>query len=377
MKRIIAVILGVAVLGGGAAWLRYGGKSKSAQSPPPAAAQGAGAVPRGIPVKTGPVKVGKITEEITAVGSVLANEGVMIRPEIDGRIAGIHFQEGQPVGKGAKLVSLDASETEAQLAAVRSELSLNRSRLARAEELEKKNFISMQALDEARQNLNSSLAREAEIVARLAKSVILAPFDGVAGVRQVSPGAYVKAGQDIARLEGIGTVKVDFRVPEVYLGRVRAGQEVSLRVDAYPEEVFSGSIYAVEPAVEESSRTVLARARMPNLDAKLRPGMFARVGLVLGERDNTLLVPEQAIVPRGRENFVYRVVDGKAALTQVTTGYRIPGEVEIVAGLSPSDVVVTDGQLKLQDGTPVSPLGAPPPAAQGEPPKAAAPGKPG
>jgi len=377
MKRIIAVILGIAVLGGGAAWLRYGGKSKSAQSPPPAAAQAPGGVPRGIPVKTGPVKVGKITEEITAVGSVLANESVMIRPEIDGRIAGIHFQEGQPVGKGAKLVSLDASETEAQLAAVRSELSLNRSRLARAEELQKKNFISVQALDEAHQNLNSSLAREAEIVARLAKSVILAPFDGVAGVREVSPGAYVKAGQDIARLEGIGTVKVDFRVPEVYLGRIRAGQEVSLRVDAYPEDVFSGSIYAVEPAVEESSRTVLARARMPNLDAKLRPGMFARVGLVLGERDNTLLVPEQAIVPRGRENFVFRVVDGKASLTQVTTGYRIPGEVEIVAGLSPSDVVVTDGQMKLQDGTPVSPLGAPPPAAQSEPPKAAAPGKPG
>ncbi len=373
MKRILAVLLGVAVLGGGAAWFRYGGKGNSAQAPVPAAT-GPGSAPRGIPVKTGAVKVGKITEEVTAVGSVLASEAVMIRPEIDGRIAEIHFKEGQPVRKGAKLVSLDASEVEAQLAAVRSELALNRSRLERAEELQKKNFISMQALDEARQNLNSSLAREAEIAARLEKSVIRAPFEGVAGVRQVSPGAYVKAGQDIARLEGIGIVKLDFRVPEIYLGRVRPGQEVSMRVDAYPDEVFSGSIYAVEPAVEESSRTVLARARMPNLGVKLRPGMFARVGLVLGERANALMIPEQAIVPRGRENFVFRVVDGKAALTEVKTGHRAPGEVEIVAGLSASDVIVTEGQLKLQDGTPVTPLGGPPPAAQGNPAKPPAPG---
>ncbi len=373
MKRILAVLLGVAVLGGGAAWFRYGGKGNSAQAPAPAAT-GPGSAPRGIPVKTGPVKVGKITEEVTAVGSVLASEAVMIRPEIDGRIAEIHFEEGQPVRKGAKLISLDASEVEAQLAAVRSELALNRSRLERAEELQKKNFISMQALDEARQNLNSSLAREAEIAARLEKSLIRAPFEGVAGVRQVSPGAYVKAGQDIARLEGIGIVKLDFRVPEIYLGRVRPGQEVSMRVDAYPDEVFSGSIYAVEPAVEESSRTVLARARMPNLEVKLRPGMFARVGLVLGERANALMIPEQAIVPRGRENFVFRVVDGKAALTEVKTGHRAPGEVEIVGGLSASDVVVTEGQLKLQDGTPVTPLGGPPPAAQGDPGKPPAPG---
>lgn len=377
MKRMVAIVLGIALLAGGAAWFRYGGQGRPdpgvAQAPTPAP----GAGPAGVPVKTSAVKVATITEDVTAVGSVLANESVMIRPELDGRIAEIHFQEGQPVAKGAKLVSLDASEIEAQLAAVRSELSLNRSRMARAEELQKKNFISVQALDEARQNLNSSLAREAEIVARLAKSVVRAPFDGVAGVRQVSPGAYVKAGQDIARLEGIGTVKLDFRVPETYLGRIRDGQGVSVRVDAYPEQVFSGSIYAVEPAVEEASRTVLARARIPNPGIKLRPGMFARVSLVLGERENALIVPEQAIVPRGRESFVFRVVDGKAALTEVKTGHRVPGEVEILAGLTPSDIIVTDGQLRLQNGTPVKPQGATPPATAGEPPKAPVPEKAG
>lgn len=374
---MVAIVLGIALLAGGAAWFRYGGQGRPdpgvAQAPAPAP----GAGPAGVPVKTSAVRVARITEDVTAVGSVLANESVMIRPELDGRIAEIHFQEGRPVAKGAKLVSLDASEIEAQLAAVRSELSLNRSRMARAEELQKKNFISAQALDEARQNLNSSLAREAEIVARLAKSVVRAPFDGVAGVRQVSPGAYVKAGQDIARLEGIGTVKLDFRVPETYLARIRDGQEVSVRVDAYPEQVFSGSIYAVEPAVEEASRTVLARARIPNPGIKLRPGMFARVSLVLGERENALIVPEQAIVPRGRESFVFRVVDGKAALTEVKTGHRVPGEVEILAGLSASDVIVTDGQLRLQNGTPVKPQGVAPPATAGEPPKAPVPEKAG
>jgi membrane fusion protein, multidrug efflux system len=360
MKRILAIILGLAILAGAGYWFRHGGEQRLAQAPGGAGSAAPGGPPPGIPVKTDVVKVGTVVEEVSAVGSVLASEAVMIRPEFDGRIAVIHFDEGQPVSKGAKLVSIDSSEIEAQLAGAESELSLNRSRMQRAEELQKKSFISAQALDEARENLNRSLARSAEIKARLDKSAIRAPFDGVAGVRQVSPGAYVKAGQDIARLEGIGTVKLDFRIPEVYLGRVRIGQEVAMRVDAYPGEVFKGAIYAVEPAVDEGSRTVLVRAKVPNPAVKLRPGMFARVSLVLGQRDNALTIPEQAIVPRGQDSFVFRVVDGKAAMTRVQTGRRVPGVVEITDGLKAADTIVTEGQLKLQDGTPVMVMVAPP-----------------
>jgi len=349
MKRLVLLLIAVAVLvGGGLYWKR----STAPSAAPNVAGPGKGE-PRGLPVKAGTVRTGTITEEVSAVGTLLANESVMIRPERDGRIAQIHFAEGQLVKKGTKLVSLDASETEAQLAAARAEATLNRNRLKRAEELKDKNFISAEALDVARENLNQSVARQEEVKSRLEKMTILAPFEGVAGLRQVSPGAYVKAGQDIARLEGIGTLKLDFRVPELYLGRIRSNQQVQVRVDAFLGETFHGAIYAGEPSVDEQTRTVLLRALVPNPDVRLKPGMFARVLLVLGTRENALIVPEQAIVPRGNDNYVFRVVEGKAALAKVELGARRMGEVEITKGLSAGDHIVVDGQLKLKPGVPV------------------------
>lgn len=349
MKRLVLLLIAVAVLvGGGLYWKR----STAPSAAPNVAGPGKGE-PRGLPVKAGTVRTGTITEEVSAVGTLLANESVMIRPERDGRIAQIHFAEGQLVKKGTKLVSLDASETEAQLAAARAEATLNRNRLKRAEELKDKNFISAEALDVARENLNQSVARQEEVKSRLEKMTILAPFEGVAGLRQVSPGAYVKAGQDIARLEGIGTLKLDFRVPELYLGRIRSNQQVQVRVDAFLGETFHGAIYAVEPSVDEQTRTVLLRALVPNPDVRLKPGMFARVLLVLGTRENALIVPEQAIVPRGNDNYVFRIVEGKAALAKVELGARRMGEVEITKGLAAGDHIVVDGQLKLKPGVPV------------------------
>jgi len=360
MKRVILLIVALAVIVAGGFYWKWSATPK----PAPASAAGPGkGRPMGLPVKAGIVHTDTIKEEINAVGTLLANESVMIRPERDGRIAQIHFAEGQLVRKGTKLVSLDASETRAQLAAARAEATLNRNRLKRAQDLKEKNFISAEALDVARENLNQSVAREEEVKSRLEKMTILAPFEGVAGLRQVSPGAYVKAGQDIARLEGIGTLKLDFRVPELYLGQVRPEQRVQVRVDAFPGETFVGAIYAVEPAVDEQTRTVLLRARVPNRDVRLKPGMFARVSLVLGERNNALLVPEQAIVPRGSENFVFRIVDGKAVLAKVELGARRTGEVEIVKGLSAGDNIVVDGQLKLKPGVPVMVLPNKPPTA--------------
>lgn len=349
MKRIAYLALAVAVMAGaGYAWQYF-----SKPQLPAAGKPGAGPA-RALPVKTAVVSRGTVTDSVSAVGTLLANESVMIRPEIDGRIEAFHFQEGQLVRKGDKLVSLDASEVEAQLTSAVAAANLNRSRLKRSEELLAKNFISAQAMDEARENLNQSAAREAEIKAKLAKSTIRAPFEGVTGLRQVSPGAYAKAGQDIARLEGIGVLKLDFRVPETFLRRIRVGQPLAIHVDAYPGEQFNGAIYAIEPAVDESTRTVLLRARLPNPGVRLKPGMFARVSLDLERRDNALLVPEQAIVPRGDGRYVFRVAGGKAQLVKVEMGVRRPGEVEIVKGLEPGDTVVVDGQQRLQDGAAVS-----------------------
>lgn len=366
LNKALVVLVSLALLVGGGLWWRHASTNSTAAKSGPQAPGGQG--PAAVTVRAAEVKAGTLRDEVNAVGTLLANESVMIRPEVDGRISEIHFTEGQSVAKGARLVSLDSSEIAAQLQAIEAELTLNRSRLRRAEDLKQKNFISAQALDEARENLNQSLARHAETKARLDKTLIRAPFEGVAGLRQVSPGAYVNKGQDIARLEGIGVLKADFRVPEVFMSKIRQGQEVAVSVDAYPGESFSGQIYAIEPAMDEQTRTVLLRAKVPNPGVRLKPGMFARVSLTLGVRQNALVIPEQALVPRGSDRFVFRVVDGKAVLTKVELGLRRPGVIEVVSGLSPGDVIVTEGQQRLREGAALNLMGGPgdatPPLAQ-------------
>lgn len=308
----------------------------------------------GITVKVAPVRTGVVAVEISAVGSLLANESVMVRPGIPSRIETIHFTEGQMVTAGTKLVTLYPSEYKGRAAASEAEAKLSDQRALRAEELFKKGFISQQGLDEARSNKELAAARKEENLAWLAKTELFAPFTGIIGIRQVSPGAYLQPNQEIARLEDISIIKLDFRVPEIHLEKIKKGQEVAVRVDAYPQEQFTGKIFAIEPAVDEQTRTLLVRARIPNPNSKLRPGLFARVALALGSRDNALLIPEQAIVPRGQESFVFKVTEGKAKLIKVQTGIRRSGEVEIVAGVAAGDIVVTDGQIKIQDGMPVS-----------------------
>ena len=178
------------------------------------------------------------------------------------------------------------------------------------------------------------------------------------GLRKVSVGDFVNVGQDMVNLEQIDPLKADFRVAEVYLGAVKPGQRIELGVDAFPGEQFAGEVYAIDPLIDESGRSIVLRARLPNVDGRLRPGLFVRVMLVLNEREGAIKVPEQALMPQGQDQFVFRVVDGKAALTKVTAGIRRDGMVEIVEGLGPDDEVVTAGQLKIRDGAPVKPVDA-------------------
>ncbi|MCP5418998.1 MAG: efflux RND transporter periplasmic adaptor subunit [Gammaproteobacteria bacterium] len=335
MKRFIAgTLCATALLAGGAAY---------AQSGPPA-----------MPVKTAAVKQGEVVSEITALGTLRSEEAVLIRPEIAGRIETIHFQEGQIVPKGAPLVTLDQSEHRARLAGSTAELELSRISYQRLQDLYNQRLTSHQNLDEAKAKLDAARAQQTLDEALLDKTVIRAPFAGVVGLRQVSPGAYVEEGQDIAGFGSIGSMKLDFRVPEVYLSKLAVDQSVAIQLDAYPDETFTGAVYAIDPAIDPETRTVLLRARLPNPEKRLRPGMFARLTLTVAQRPNALLVPEQAIVPMGDKSFVFRVVEGKAALTPVTVGERQPGQVEISAGLNQGDQVITDGQIKIFDGAPVT-----------------------
>jgi len=343
------------------------GQKADAAKPAPQQPATPAAQPQGLPVRAEAVKVAKVSDDVSAVGSLMAEESVIIRPEIDGRIVGLHFQEGQAASAGTRLVTIDSTEYEAQAAAVRADLKTEEQRLVRTKELHQQNFISKDALDVQVGAVDRLKARLAEAESRVAKTVIRAPFSGIVGLRQISPGAYVKAGTDIVRIENVSSIKVDFRIPENYLSKIRPNQEILVRLDAYPGEEFRGRVYAVEPVVEERTRTIAMRARIPNKGFKLKPGMFVRVAVTMENRPNAIVIPEQAIWPQGKDSFVFRVVDGKAALTKVEIGNRQPGSVEILKGLGANDMVVTDGQIKLRDGAPVVVMGAPPGAAPGAP----------
>ena len=309
-----------------------------------------------LPVKAAPATHATLNVEVTAVGTLRADETVMVRPEIAGRVETIHFREGQKVRQGETLVTLDQEEYQAQLASSAAQLALEQSSYRRLQDMDRQQLASQQNLDEAKAKLDTARAQQELNRVRLSKTVIRAPFDGMIGLRKISPGAYVKPGDDIVALESLGAMKLDFRVPETYLARLAVDQRLAARVDAYPEQSFEGTIYAIEPALDEETRTVLLRARLPNPHNQLRPGLFARVSLILERRENALVVPEQAIVPVGQTTFVYRVADGKAVMTPVKLGLRRPGLVEILEGLSAGDQVVTDGQLKIRDGAAVQVL---------------------
>jgi membrane fusion protein (multidrug efflux system) len=315
-----------------------------------------------VAVEVGTVAVEPVTEEVTAVGTLRSNESVVVRPEVSGRIASINFIEGGRIEKGALLVSLDSSVQDAELQQAKASLALRERNIRRTEELLRDKFVSQSALDEATANLRVAESNVALAEAKLGKTRIRAPFPGVIGIRRVSVGDYVKEGQDLVTLEDISSLKVDFRVPEVFLTRLSRGQALAISTEAIPGHTFQASVEAIDPLIDESGRAVLIRARLGNTEGVLRPGMFVRVRLVLTERRRALVVAEEAIVPIGADQFVFRVVDGKAERVKVATGVRRGGRVEIREGLSAGDVVVTAGQIKLREGVPVRtgpPVGKP------------------
>lgn len=306
-----------------------------------------------IPVNMMKIGDTAVSNTIDAVGALIAEDSVVLRPEIDGRIEKLLFREGQPVKKGAVLVVLDSADQRARLAAAQADLKLAESRYRRSEELVAKNFISRQALDEARANLDILRARRQQEQVALDKTLIRAPFRAVAGLRQVSPGAYVSKGSDIVRLDALGTLKLEVPVPETYLARVRIGLPITLTVDALPGQRFSGTVHAIDPVVDPVSRNVRVRARIANPKGQLKPGMFARATANLDGKTRAILLPEQVVVPKADGSYVFLAVNGKAELRKVTLGKREPGRVEILSGAKAGDTIVLDGQIKLRPGVPV------------------------
>ena len=352
----VMVVLGVAAGAGAGYWFGQRGPAPTDASRVADAAKNSagGPAPSAVAVEAVRVATAPMPQTITAVGSLRSDESITVRPEVAGRISAILFSEGQPVGKGATLVKLDPSVNEADVQQARANLKLAQSKFDRAVDLAKSNFISGQAKDEAENNLRVAEAALQLAEAKLAKTEIKAPFSGIIGLRVVSVGDYVKEGADIVNLESIDPLKVDFRVPEIYLKQVQVGQSLQIALDALPDRSYEGKVYAINPLVDAAGRSIVIRALVHNADTALRPGMFARVRLITREERDALVLPEQALVPQGDEQYVFRVVDGRAVRTRVDVGQRRDGRVEIVKGLTAGDAVVTAGQLKLRDGMQVS-----------------------
>jgi membrane fusion protein, multidrug efflux system len=348
MRWLIGIVV-VLALGAGAAWYYMGFPQPSTVVPVNAATGPA----QSVTVEAAPVKLGAVRRQIEAVGSLRSNESVVLRPEISGRITEILFDEGQRVRKGVPLVRLDAAIARAQVDQAQASLVLSRANHERAEDLYREGAGTQRARDEAISKLRADEAALALAQATLDKATLVAPFDGILGLRKISVGDYVNPGQDLVNLENIESLKVDFRVPEVYSMQLTVGQTVRISLDAIPNKTYEGKVYAIDPAYDPNGRAIILRARLANSDGLLRSGMFARVTLLIEEREQAIVVPETALVPVGRDQFIFRVVDNKAVLTKVRVGQRRQGQVEIVEGLAHDAVIVTEGVVKLRDGTAV------------------------
>jgi membrane fusion protein (multidrug efflux system) len=313
--------------------------------------------PRGLPAEVVKVETSTLTHTLKAVGTLEARESVIIRPEQNGLINKILFQESQPVEKGEVLFELNADSYHAEVAQAQARVSLSLNEYKRAEKLLTRRVGS-------ENNRDSTLAQlrvdEAQLeVARtlLRKMTIKAPFDGVIGFRNVGPGDYVSAGQDLVQLSDIDQMKVEFSLPETALDQIKNGQSVSLLVAAYPDTAFSGEIYAISPTIDPRSHSIKVKARIDNETGQLRPGLFATIHVSLGADDNALLVPEEAIIPNNDTFLVMRMDENNTVATvPVTLGVRQSGQVQILTGLQAGDVIVTAGHMKLRPGMPITPL---------------------
>ncbi len=368
-----------------------------ASAPAPAAgASGAAAPARPAGVEVAKVEVMKLTDDAQTIGSLRSRQGVMIRPEISGRIRDLNFKDGDRVKKGQLLVQLDDQLQQAQLKQAQAELGIAKANHTRNQELLAQNFISKRTVDESAANMEVSEAKLSLAAATAARLKILAPFDGITGIRTANPGDYLKDGADIVNLEDIEAIFVDFKLPERFQAKVRKGQKANIELDALPGRKFSALVQAIDPLLDANGRSVSVRGCIDNRAMQLRPGMFARVTQVFGERDKALVVPEEAIVPQGPRTTVIKVIDGTvkddkgqfvkiSQRVDVKIGIRRPGRVEILEGVKEGEVVVIAGQqriqkdgsvLRVQEGRPQGAGGPPAAAASGPATPAAVAGKP-
>ena len=368
LKLSTSLIAAVALAGaiGAAWWFQRPSQSKPATDGPArvASAPAAGGTAAGpVVVESALVRVRPLSEDVEAVGSLRSRQGTVVRAEVGGRVTQINFRDGQRIRRGQLLVQLDDRLQRAQVQQAQAELSIAETNHRRNSELVSKGFISRRGVDESAAAVQVAQARAELARATAARLRVLAPFDGVAGLRNISVGDYLKEGSDIVNLEDMNAMFVDFRLPERLQARVRPGQTARVQVEALPGSAFAAVVQAVDPQIDADGRSLNVRGCIDNRLLQLRPGMFARVNTRLGDDRPALMVPEEAIVSQGGRQSVIRLLraegkDGQPGWTSqradVQTGTRLAGQVEIVRGLADGDRIVTAGQQRIQrDGAPV------------------------
>jgi membrane fusion protein (multidrug efflux system) len=316
--------------------------------------------PRGprksVAVETVMVNPQTLENKISAVGTILSNESVTIKPEVPGIIKSIGFEEGNTVEEGITLFTLDTDLLKAEYEEVEANYNFASSQFERAQKLKKDGVIPSEEFDDRLRAYLNAKSRLNTLATRLKKHTIRAPFHGTLGSRMVSIGDYVGIGESLVNLEDLSQVKVEFYVPQRFINRLSEGQLVRVSIDPLPHS-YEGTVYLIDPTLDPETRSALVKATVPNPENVLKPGMFCTVTIVIETIENALAVPLEARVSRGEKHFLYVVEDGKAVMRPVQLGIFAEGSIQITDGLNPGDRVIVGGLQKIGPGVPVQEAG--------------------
>jgi membrane fusion protein, multidrug efflux system len=354
--------LGIVLVIGCAVLLRMKGDAPRPAAPERSVTRGKGdgsaAGPKPVQVAVEMVQGQRFAETLTATGTLLAQEGVELQAEANGRVVRINFREGSRVRSGDLLVKLNDADLRASLdrGLRRQELAAVRER--RLAQLVRERLIPQDDYDIARSEMLVQDSEVELIRAQIAKTEIHAPFDGVVGLRFVSEGAFVNPATRIATLQQIDRLKVDFAISERYAQRIAVGQPVSFRV-AGSDHAHAGRVYAIDPRIDSSTRTILVRALCDNTEGRLLPGSFANLELKVADIADALLIPAEAVEPGVDGKLVYVVQDGVAHRRVVQIGNRTAQAVQVVDGLVAGEQIVVSGLQQMGEGVAVKALEPP------------------
>jgi membrane fusion protein (multidrug efflux system) len=332
---------------------RLGAQSEG--SAPPASGGNGGANMEPLVVNVIQLKKETLNNQLQVSGTILPNESVDIKPEINGLVTKVNFKEGQYVTKGTPLLYLNDNELQAQYQRLQYTQKLVQTQESRQKQLLAREAISQEEYDIVLNQYNTALSDIKLVQAQLEKTVIRAPFNGLLGLRQVSEGAVINAANIIVRIVNIDPIKLEFSIPERYAGLVTVGSSIFFSSESSTGEV-EGKVYAFEPQIDAATRTIKLRAQSPNKSSKYLPGMFVKIRFVLDVKEDALLVPAESVIPElsGYKVFVVGA-DGNAEQRMIEIGTRTDTQVQVISGLKEGDLVLTTGVMQVRQGMPVKP----------------------